>query len=162
MKNIYLDNNATTKIDDKVVEAMLPYLKENYANPSSMYNPARITSKAIEESRKQIADFLGIHESTVSRISNKKNSKFIQTEWGIFPLSYFFASGLLTKENEQISSTVIKSKIQKYLEQSNEKSLSDSKLEKILNSEGIKISRRTIAKYRQQLGIENSYSRHSF
>lgn len=112
--------------------------------------------------RVQIADFLGIHESTVSRISNKKNSKFIQTEWGIFPLSYFFASGLLTKENEQISSTVIKSKIQKYIEQSNEKSLSDSKLEKILNSEGIKISRRTIAKYRQQLGIENSYSRHSF
>ena len=45
------------------------------------------------------------------------------------------------------------------IEQSNEKSLSDSKLEKILNSEGIKISRRTIAKYRQQLGIENSYSR---
>ena len=110
--------------------------------------------------RVQIADFLGIHESTVSRISNKKNSKFIQTEWGIFPLSYFFASGLSTKENQQISSTVIKSKIQKYIEQSNEKSLSDSKLEKILNAEGIKISRRTIAKYRQQLGIENSYSRH--
>lgn len=111
--------------------------------------------------RAQIANFLGIHESTVSRISNKKNSKFIQTEWGIFPLSYFFTSGLSTTEKQPISSTVIKSKIQKYIEQSQEKSLSDSKLEKILNAEGIKISRRTIAKYRQQLGIENSYIRHS-
>ena len=62
MKNIYLDNNATTKIDDLVVEKMLPFLKENYANPSSMYDPARVCAKAIENSRKQIADFLGVEE----------------------------------------------------------------------------------------------------
>ena len=62
MKNIYLDNNATTKIDDLVVEKMLPFLKENYANPSSMYDPARVCAKAIENSRKQIADFLGVED----------------------------------------------------------------------------------------------------
>lgn len=61
MKNVYLDNNATTKIDEKVLEKMLPYLSEYYANPSSMYDAARITSSAIDKSRKQVADFLGIN-----------------------------------------------------------------------------------------------------
>ena len=62
MKKIYLDNNATTCIDEKVLEAMLPYLKENYANPSSMYEPARISAKAIENARLQVAKFLGVDE----------------------------------------------------------------------------------------------------
>ncbi len=60
LKEVYLDNNATTKIDEKVLEAMLPYLKENYANPSSMYNPARVSARAIEQARAQVADFLGV------------------------------------------------------------------------------------------------------
>lgn len=63
MKNIYLDNNATTKIDEKVLDNMLPYLKENYANPSSMYDPARISAKAIEQAREQVANFLGVQEA---------------------------------------------------------------------------------------------------
>ncbi|MBE7707397.1 MAG: aminotransferase class V-fold PLP-dependent enzyme [Cyanobacteria bacterium SIG27] len=62
MKEIYLDNNATTRVDDKVLEAMLPFLKDNYANPSSMYDPARTTSCAIEKAREQIADFLGVND----------------------------------------------------------------------------------------------------
>ena len=60
---VYLDNNATTKVDDKVLEAMLPYLKENYANPSSMYDPARTSAKAIEKAREQVADFLGAQDA---------------------------------------------------------------------------------------------------
>ena len=63
MKNIYLDNNATTRIDDKVVEKMLPYLRENYANPSSMYDTAHLTAKAIEEAREHVAKFLGLSSS---------------------------------------------------------------------------------------------------
>jgi len=63
MKEVYLDNNATTKIDDKVLEAMLPYLKENYANPSSMYDTARVSAKAIEKAREQVADFLGTKDT---------------------------------------------------------------------------------------------------
>lgn len=109
--------------------------------------------------RAQVADFLGIHESTVSRISSKKNSKYIQTDWGVLPLNYFFSSGVLNSQNESVSSTVIKTKIQEYIGQSPENALSDSKLEKILKAEGINISRRTIAKYRKQAGIENSYHR---
>ena len=63
MKQIYLDNNATTCVDEKVLEAMLPYLKENYANPSSMYEPARISARAIEKSRSQVSEFLGVEDS---------------------------------------------------------------------------------------------------
>ncbi len=63
MKNIYLDNNATTKVDERVLEKMLPFLKENYANPSSMYDPARLSAKAIEIARKQVGDLLGVSDS---------------------------------------------------------------------------------------------------
>ena len=56
---IYLDNNATTKVDPQVLEAMLPYFKEEYANPSSMYEFSVKSSNAIAESRGKIKDFLG-------------------------------------------------------------------------------------------------------
>lgn len=58
-KFIYLDNNATTKIDKKVLNSMLPFLQENYANPSSMYEPAQISAKAIKKARLEVADLLG-------------------------------------------------------------------------------------------------------
>ena len=67
-KMIYLDNNATTKVDERVLEEMLPYLKEEYANPSSMYDPAHICANAIEAARRQVADFLGV--------KNEKNILF--------------------------------------------------------------------------------------
>ena len=56
---IYLDNNATTKVDEKVLEEMLPYLKDEYANASSMYEFARKPSNALKTARAQVADFLG-------------------------------------------------------------------------------------------------------
>ena len=63
MKKIYLDNNATTSIDEKVLEAMLPFFKDNYANPSSMYDPAKESAKAIEKAREQVAELLGVNNS---------------------------------------------------------------------------------------------------
>ena len=56
---IYLDNNATTKIDERVLEEMFPYLKEDYANPSSMYDFAKKPAAAIKEARVKVRDFLG-------------------------------------------------------------------------------------------------------
>ena len=56
---IYLDNNATTMIDEQVLETMMPYLKENYSNPSSIYSFGGITAKAVTQAREQIRDFLG-------------------------------------------------------------------------------------------------------
>ena len=63
MNKIYLDNNATTCVDKKVLDVMLPYFSDNYANPSSMYEPARVSARAIENARSQVADFLGIDDS---------------------------------------------------------------------------------------------------
>jgi len=57
-KCLYLDSNATTRIDEKVIEAMMPYLNENYANPSSIYSFGGVSAKAIKQAREQIRDFV--------------------------------------------------------------------------------------------------------
>ena len=110
--------------------------------------------------RKQVAQALNIHESTVSRMSAKKNSKYIQTEFGLFPVSYFYSSGVVGPDSDQkVSATSIKRMMEKLLADDEVKKLSDSKLAELLAQKGIKISRRTVAKYRSQLGIDNSYNR---
>lgn len=110
-------------------------------------------------SRRKIASFLGIHDSTVSRMTSKKNPKFIQTQWGTFPASYFFTSGIsTTNKEEKISSEKIKIEIEKIIKQ-NKIQMSDQKLTDLLNEKGIKIARRTVAKYRNQIGLKNSYYR---
>ncbi len=59
---VYLDNNATTCVDEKVLEAMMPYFKQNYANPSSMYDSAKVSAKAIEIAREQVQNLLGAED----------------------------------------------------------------------------------------------------
>ena len=59
---IYLDNNATTQVDEKVLEEMLPYLKSEYANPSSMYDFAKKPAEAIKEARAKVRDFYGAND----------------------------------------------------------------------------------------------------
>ena len=108
--------------------------------------------------RKQVAQALNIHESTVSRMSAKKNSKYIQTEFGLFPVSYFYSSGV-DGADCKVSATTVKRMMEKLLTDDEVKKLSDSKLAELLLTQGIKISRRTVAKYRSQLGIDNSYNR---
>ena len=120
--------------------------------------------------RKKIAQQLGIHESTVSRMSAKKDSKYIQTEFGLFPASYFFSSGLarsrpadgeggINAGEATISAEAVKIKMSEILSAQKGEKLSDNALTKILNESGIQIARRTVAKYRSQLGLQNSYKR---
>lgn len=112
--------------------------------------------------RREIANELGVHESTVSRFANKKNSKYIQTEWGLYPASYFFSSGVNSSDGKtKVSAEEIKLKIQNLIQeyQQGQTLLSDAKLSELLNQQGIKIARRTVAKYREQLGLKNSYKR---
>ncbi len=110
--------------------------------------------------RRQIAKELGIHESTVSRTTAKRGSKYIQTEWGLFPASYFFTSGVANRDGSKlISSDRIKQKMAAILTEPGNESLSDQKLCELLNQKGAKIARRTVAKYRAQLGLKNSYKR---
>ncbi len=100
---------------------------------------------------KDIAELIQMDISTVSRVAN---SKSIQTEFGIYPLKYFFSEGIATDSGEDVSSREVKLKLKKFIdEESKSKPLSDDKLEKLLKGEGYNIARRTVAKYREQLNI---------
>jgi RNA polymerase sigma-54 factor len=99
----------------------------------------------------QVAEMVSIHESTVSRVVC---SKHVQTPRGLFALKYFFNSGLSSSENDKVCSKSIKYLIQEII--SNEdvtNPLSDQEIMDILNNKGIQISRRTVNKYRQSMGI---------
>lgn len=107
--------------------------------------------------RRQIAQQLSIHESTVSRMTGKKSNKYIQCDWGNFPVSYFFSTGVQDVHGKKISSETIKELIKKEIAKN--ENLSDSQITQILNQREIQISRRTVAKYREQMGLRNSYLR---
>ena len=100
---------------------------------------------------KDIADRVGMDISTISRVAN---SKAVQTEFGLLPLKYFFSEGIATESGEDVSSREVKQVLKDIIDQENKrKPLSDDKLEKMLNDKGYQIARRTVAKYREQLGI---------
>ncbi|MDQ3393289.1 MAG: RNA polymerase factor sigma-54 [Bacteroidota bacterium] len=100
---------------------------------------------------KDIANEIGMDISTISRVAN---SKSVQTEFGIYPLKYFFSEGIATDSGEDVSSREVKHILKQFIEQEDKKKpLSDDKLEKMLNDKGYNIARRTVAKYREQLNI---------
>ena len=108
--------------------------------------------------RRQIAKQIGVHESTVSRMTGKKSNRRIDVMGELYPAGYFFVTGSSTSSGTQISSESIKTNISKLLSTATTP-LSDEKITKLLNEQGIKISRRTVNKYRNQLGLENSYGK---
>lgn len=100
---------------------------------------------------KDIAQMINMDISTVSRVAS---SKYVQTDFGIYPLKYFFSEGITTDTGEEVSSREVKKIIQDIIDAEDKgKPLSDDKLEKILNEKGYNIARRTVAKYREQLNI---------
>ncbi len=100
---------------------------------------------------REVAEVINMHESTVSRVTNEK---YVQTPRGVLPLKFFFSSGLSTTSGEDVSARGIKAKIQKLVDDEEAKRpLTDQAIVNILKDEGIQIARRTVAKYRDQLGI---------
>ncbi|MCX6225723.1 MAG: RNA polymerase factor sigma-54 [Bacteroidia bacterium] len=100
---------------------------------------------------KDISERTSLDISTISRVAN---SKYIQTDWGIFPLKYFFSEGLQTDSGEEVSTREIKKILEECLENENKlKPVTDDKLALILKQRGYLIARRTVAKYREQLNI---------
>jgi len=99
----------------------------------------------------QIAEAVGVHETTVSRaIANK----YVQTPWGVFDLKYFFTPGYQTSSGELLSNTSVKEAIQELVSRENtHKPLSDQEIVTILSEKGIPLARRTVAKYRSELNI---------
>lgn len=100
---------------------------------------------------KDIADRTGLDISTISRVSN---SKYIQTHFGIYPLKYFFSEGMQKDTGEEVSTREIKNILQECIDNEDKRSpLTDDRLAKILKEKSYPIARRTVAKYREQLGI---------
>ena len=107
---------------------------------------------------KDIADRLGIHESTVSRAVK---NKFLQCAWGIYPMNYFFARKVSVDETgASMTPEQIKQKIRGMIEEENKnKPLSDQKISDALKALGIEVSRRTVAKYRGEMMIPDTTGR---
>ncbi|ERJ79690.1 Sigma-54, DNA binding domain protein [Peptostreptococcaceae bacterium oral taxon 113 str. W5053] len=102
---------------------------------------------------KDVADEIGVHESTVSRSTN---GKYIRTDRGTYELKEFFTNGL----GSEVSSVTVKTHMREMIEgEDKKKPLSDSCIEKLLNKRGLTVSRRTIAKYREEMGIRSSNKR---
>lgn len=100
---------------------------------------------------KDIAERTGLDLSTISRVSN---SKYAQTRWGTFPLRFFFSDGLKTAEGEELSTREIKVMIRDIIQhEDKQKPLSDEIIQRMLSEQGFPIARRTVTKYREQLGI---------
>lgn len=103
---------------------------------------------------RDVADDIGVHESTVSRVVN---NKYMHTSRGLFEMRFFFHSGLTSLFGEDISSLSVKERIKKLIQNENSKKpLSDASIAKIFSDEGLKIARRTVAKYREDLKIPSS------
>ncbi|MFN8650853.1 MAG: RNA polymerase factor sigma-54 [Gemmatimonadales bacterium] len=100
---------------------------------------------------REVAEVINMHESTVSRVTNEK---FVQTPRGVLPLKFFFSSALSTASGEDASARSIRAKLQKMVgEESASNPLTDQQIVHLFQEQGIKIARRTVAKYRDQLGI---------
>lgn len=106
-----------------------------------------------------VAEAVNMHESTISRVTTQK---FMHTPRGLYELKYFFSSHVFTESGAECSSTAIRALLKKLIAAENsQKPLSDSKLAAILSEQGIRVARRTVAKYRESMAIPSSSDRKS-
>jgi len=106
---------------------------------------------------KDVAEDIGMHLSTISRVVNRK---YAHTPQGVIELRRFFSEGMMNEEGEEVSTRILKLKIKKLIEEEDtKKPLTDDQIVKILAKDGVKLSRRTVAKYRDQMNIAGSRER---
>ena len=131
----------------KAAAAIMDYQSEFFLN-----GPRYLKTMTL----KDIADIVGVHETTMSRLAQ---SKWVDTDWGIFQLKYFFSQGVANTSGDQnsVSRNVVKDMIAEIVAENG--SLSDQKISDLLLSRGIKCARRTVGKYRSELNIDSSYTR---
>ena len=147
MKSITLRQSTITQIAEVILDSQYEFFTKGveYLRPLTM---------------QQVADKLGIHETTVSRaIANK----YIKTPCGLFEFSFFFSTGYHSDEGEDISSRSIMEKIRDLIaREDTAKPLSDLKLANLLKEQGLTVARRTVAKYREEMGIPSSHLRKEY
>jgi RNA polymerase sigma-54 factor len=106
---------------------------------------------------KDVAEDIGMHLSTISRVVNRK---YAHTPQGVIELRRFFSEGMMNEEGEEVSTRILKLRIKKMIEdEDTKKPLTDDQIAKVLSKEGVKLSRRTVAKYRDQMQISGSRER---
>jgi len=131
----------------KVAYAILEFQKGFF-----LYGPKAIVPLTL----KDIANEIEVHETTVSRLTN---GKYVQTDWGLYELKFFFSSAVTGTQGETFSKEGVKQVLKELLQDASFRGLSDQKLSEALEKKGIKIARRTVAKYRKELDIDSSYER---
>ncbi|MCL5878987.1 MAG: RNA polymerase factor sigma-54 [Deltaproteobacteria bacterium] len=126
----------------KVVEAIVERQKSFFEYGEQYFEPMVL---------KDIALDIGVHETTVGRVTN---GKYVQTQWGIYELKYFFSPSLKTDNGDLLSTKLVKQKIKELIDKESQSApLSDTDIVRILKTEGINIARRTVAKYREIMNI---------
>jgi RNA polymerase sigma-54 factor len=144
LKSLEIRNDTLTKVARSIVERQTEFLEhgEEHMRPMIL---------------RDIAEAIGMHESTVSRVTS---GKYMHTPRGVFELRYFFSSQVEGVNGTGTSSTAIRAKIRKLIrEEDGAAPLSDSRIAEILSEEGIPVARRTVAKYREMMGLAPSNER---
>jgi len=138
INSIYQRKATMLKVMNAIVQKQYDFFNKG---------PAHINPLIMRE----IAEIIEMDISTVSRVAN---GKYVQTDFGVFELKYFFNEKIETDDGEEISTRKVKTRIKEMVEEeSSQKPLSDEKISQILNGEGFPVARRTVAKYREQLSI---------
>ena len=138
-------NKTILKVTSEIVRKQLGFFRHGFNHMKPMI-------------LKDISDAIGMHESTVSRVTN---SKLMLTEWGVFPLKQFFSASISSSENSEMhAASAVRETIKSLISSEiSNKPLSDDKLARILNKDGMNVARRTVAKYRDMLKIPSSAQR---
>jgi len=144
LKSLEIRNDTLTKVARSIVERQTEFLEHGEESMRPMI-------------LRDIAEAIGMHESTVSRVTS---GKYMHTPRGVFELRYFFSSQVEGVNGTGTSSTAIRAKIRKLIrEEDGAAPLSDSRIAEILSDEGIPVARRTVAKYREMMGLAPSNER---
>jgi RNA polymerase sigma-54 factor len=144
LKSLEIRHETLIKVARSIVERQTAFLEhgEEHMRPMIL---------------KDIAEAIGMHESTISRVTS---GKYMHTPRGVFELRYFFSSHVEGADGSGTSSTAIRAKIRKLVkDESAESPLSDGRIAELLSAEGIPVARRTVAKYREAMGIPPSNER---
>jgi len=145
-----VEQRRTTML--RVMDAIMDRQKEWFQEGPPNLNPLKL---------QDIADIIKMHVSTISRVTN---NKFVQTPFGLFELKYFFSDALgKTDDGDDISTAKIKNRLGEMIESEDKvKPLSDQKLSDLMTEEGFALARRTVAKYREQLGVPTARMRKKY
>ena len=144
LKSLEIRNDTMLKVARAIVERQSEFLEqgEEFMRPMIL---------------KDIAEAISMHESTISRVTS---GKYMLTPRGVFELRFFFSSQVEGEDGQGTSSTAIRAKIRKLVrEETHGSPLSDNRIAEILSGEGIPVARRTVAKYREAMGIASSAER---